>query len=140
MTVVRIGNKKNAFPLEFEFDAEMDAFNFYSEAKDPLLSFRELHKTVTNLSKSHHIFNNIITCLNYLQVSIKSPYNSAKSMKFYPLENSIRWARFTMIRTLPSRVSYQCNEWRNWRKIHHYLAKISRNRYTKFRGSLTNCT
>lgn len=34
MTVVRIGNKKNAFPLEFEFDAEMDAFNFYSEAKD----------------------------------------------------------------------------------------------------------
>lgn len=34
MTVVRIGNKKNAFPLEFEFDEEMDAFNFYSEAKD----------------------------------------------------------------------------------------------------------
>jgi hypothetical protein len=34
MTVVRIGNKKNPFPLEFEFDEEMDAFNFYSEAKD----------------------------------------------------------------------------------------------------------
>ena len=34
MTVVRIGNKANKYPLEFAFEHEMDAFNFYTEAKD----------------------------------------------------------------------------------------------------------
>lgn len=34
MTVVRIGSKRNKFPLEFAFDEEMDAFNFYARAKD----------------------------------------------------------------------------------------------------------
>ena len=35
-TIVRIGSKKNPFPLEFKFDDDegMDAYNFYSEAID----------------------------------------------------------------------------------------------------------
>lgn len=33
-TIIRIGSKKNPFPLEFKFDDGMDAFQFYADARD----------------------------------------------------------------------------------------------------------
>lgn len=34
MTVIKIGNKHSTSAMEFAFDHEIDAFNFYTEVKD----------------------------------------------------------------------------------------------------------